>query len=180
MNLWLLRFWSIWNLRQSLVLCCCFLPTRRDVSVSLALFIYLSSSLVSIKYFYYFSRSSTSQQLMRLTRIKKINTRVAILMSMSCFAQVFFFFSFLKSLLYSCMYTSLVNLIFIIWLNCSLLGSGVDRRGKEYFEFQNSTGDVNAVDFGYVKFAQNPNTIIEYVVLKVNICFPISVNFFFL
>lgn len=45
-------------------------------------------------------------------------------------------------------------------------GSGVDRRGKEYFEFQNSTGDVNAVDFGYVKFAQNPNTIIEYVVLK--------------
>lgn len=65
---------------------------NRDVSVSLALFIYLSSSLVSIKYFYYFSRSSTSQQLMRLTRIKKINTRVAILMSMSCFAQVFFFF----------------------------------------------------------------------------------------
>lgn len=44
-------------------------------------------------------------------------------------------------------------------------GHGVDRRGKEFLELQDSSGDVNAVDQGYVRFAHH-NTVADYVYLE--------------
>ncbi|CAH8312438.1 unnamed protein product [Eruca vesicaria subsp. sativa] len=48
-------------------------------------------------------------------------------------------------------------------------GHGVDRYGKSFLEMQDSSGNVNAVDQGYVKFA-HMNTVVDYVVFTVSIC----------
>ncbi|KAL0888461.1 hypothetical protein Bca101_012444 [Brassica carinata] len=47
-----------------------------------------------------------------------------------------------------------------------LTGDGVDRRGKHYLEFQDSLGDIENGDRGFIRFAVMPSTVSECVIFK--------------